>query len=97
MFDRMTIREASTGEPDWYDHGGEIQAAHLTAMLEEQEWRESDRRVGERPQPLEGEAIVCQWFVLCDRTATVAVDHPILGSVPACDRCAARAGQGVAT
>ena len=34
---------------------------------------------------------VCQWFALCDREATTTVAHPILGDVPACERCAERA------
>jgi hypothetical protein len=33
----------------------------------------------------------CEWFALCTNAATQLVSHPILGDVPACDRCAARA------
>jgi len=29
----------------------------------------------------------CQWFLLCDHPATGTMAHPILGSVPICDRC----------
>lgn len=29
----------------------------------------------------------CQWFALCTNPATDLVPHPILGSVPACERC----------
>jgi hypothetical protein len=38
--------------------------------------------------------MVCMWFALCTRPATVAVPHPILGSVPACESCAKRAESG---
>jgi hypothetical protein len=30
---------------------------------------------------------ICQWFLLCDRPATGTTPHPVLGSVPTCDRC----------
>lgn len=30
----------------------------------------------------------CAWFLLCDRAAVGTVAHPILGSVPCCQRCA---------
>jgi hypothetical protein len=30
---------------------------------------------------------MCRWFALCDRAATRAQDHPVLGSVPICERC----------
>lgn len=30
----------------------------------------------------------CQCFLLCNNKATTAIQHPILGSVPACQRCA---------
>jgi hypothetical protein len=33
--------------------------------------------------------LVCEWFALCERTATTAVPHPILGLVPTCARHAA--------
>lgn len=29
----------------------------------------------------------CEWFVLCENVATHLEPHPILGEVPACDRC----------
>lgn len=32
----------------------------------------------------------CQWFVLCDHPAVGTVNHPILGDVPICARCAKR-------
>jgi hypothetical protein len=32
----------------------------------------------------------CQWFALCDNPATGHMPHPILGSVPICDRCRAK-------
>jgi hypothetical protein len=34
--------------------------------------------------------MVCQWFALCTNNATTALPHPVLGSVPTCDHCAAR-------
>lgn len=34
-------------------------------------------------------ANVCAWFALCDRPAVTTVQHPILGAVPCCARCAA--------
>lgn len=33
----------------------------------------------------------CRWFLLCENEATTTVAHPVLGSVPCCGRCAARA------
>ncbi len=33
----------------------------------------------------------CQWFAGCDNAATGSAAHPILGNVPTCDRCHARA------
>lgn len=32
-------------------------------------------------------AQLCQWFAKCDRPATHLEPHPVLGPVPACDRC----------
>lgn len=32
----------------------------------------------------------CEWFALCDKPAAGNVAHPILGSVPTCQRCADR-------
>jgi hypothetical protein len=34
---------------------------------------------------------ICRWFLLCTNPATQHVAHPILSTVPACDRCAERA------
>lgn len=31
--------------------------------------------------------LICQWFARCDNYATHAEPHPMLGFVPACDRC----------
>lgn len=31
--------------------------------------------------------VVCEWFLLCENTATSMEPHPILGEVPICDRC----------
>lgn len=33
----------------------------------------------------------CRWFALCDRESTCFVDHPVLGPVPCCDKCALQA------
>ena len=33
----------------------------------------------------------CEWFLRCDNVADRLVDHPLLGGVPTCERCAARA------
>lgn len=30
---------------------------------------------------------ICGWFLLCDRPATHLEPHPMLGPIPACDRC----------
>lgn len=30
---------------------------------------------------------MCEWFLLCTRPATVFIEHPIVGPVPACSRC----------
>lgn len=35
----------------------------------------------------------CQWFALCANPATTSIQHPILGSVPTCSRCAAKAAE----
>lgn len=32
--------------------------------------------------------MTCRWFALCDRPAVVEIEHPLLGKVPACARCA---------
>lgn len=31
---------------------------------------------------------LCAWFALCTNVATETMDHPILGGVPTCQRCA---------
>lgn len=31
---------------------------------------------------------ICQWFLMCLNPAVGTVNHPILGDVPICDRCA---------
>lgn len=30
----------------------------------------------------------CQWYVMCDHEAIGVSEHPILGAVPICQRCA---------
>ena len=34
---------------------------------------------------------LCQWSALCNNIATTTIQHPILGAVPCCARCAERA------
>lgn len=34
------------------------------------------------------EVWTCQWFALCQNDATMIIEHPTLGGVPTCDRCA---------
>lgn len=33
-------------------------------------------------------APVCEWFAFCTRESSGVVEHPILGDVPTCERCA---------
>jgi hypothetical protein len=42
-----------------------------------------------RKKHTQGTGNRCRWFALCNRPATTAVPHPVLGMVPCCDRCAA--------
>jgi len=30
---------------------------------------------------------LCGWFLLCANKATDSLPHPVLGSVPVCERC----------
>jgi hypothetical protein len=30
----------------------------------------------------------CEWFALCENVTDKVADHPILGPIPCCDRCA---------
>jgi len=32
-------------------------------------------------------AATCEWFLRCGRPATRSTPHPVLGSVPTCERC----------
>lgn len=34
----------------------------------------------------------CEWFALCTNQTSTAAEHPVLGPVPVCVRCAAKAG-----
>lgn len=34
---------------------------------------------------------MCAWFLLCENEATTTRSHPILGEVPICPRCDAKA------
>lgn len=47
-----------------------------------------DLRRMEREEPTTN-AQLCEWFGICANQATQTLDHPTLGKVPACDRCAA--------
>lgn len=31
---------------------------------------------------------LCEWYAMCANVATLDVDHPILGPMPTCTRCA---------
>ncbi|GMA42418.1 hypothetical protein [Mobilicoccus caccae] len=42
-------------------------------------------------------AIKCQWFALCPNPPAGTIAHPILGEVPACQRCADRMGKRLDT
>lgn len=33
---------------------------------------------------------ICHWFAVCDRPSIGTVQHPMLGAVPTCQRCADR-------
>jgi hypothetical protein len=33
---------------------------------------------------------LCEWFALCTNQAAGVVEHPVLGQVPTCQRCAAK-------
>lgn len=41
---------------------------------------------------LELVTILCNWFALCPNPADGRVDHPVLGAVPTCKRCADKLG-----
>lgn len=36
--------------------------------------------------------LVCEWFARCMNSTLRATEHPILGTVPVCTRCAMRHG-----
>lgn len=38
---------------------------------------------------------ICGWFAKCTNPSNALVDHPVLGTVFICDRCAAKTGQQV--
>jgi hypothetical protein len=35
---------------------------------------------------------LCAWFALCDNETMTALDHPVLGPTPCCERCARQVG-----
>lgn len=39
---------------------------------------------------LEAGLLTCEWFALCENVATATEPHPILGSIPICERCKAK-------
>lgn len=36
--------------------------------------------------------MTCEWFLLCENPAQGVVNHPFLGDVPTCQRCAEKLG-----
>lgn len=32
--------------------------------------------------------VICAWFARCSSPTTTALEHPVLGPVPCCKRCA---------
>lgn len=36
--------------------------------------------------------VICGWFALCDHVADGYIEHPALGPVPTCRRCADKSG-----
>ena len=40
----------------------------------------------------DGRATACNYFALCSNEATGVVEHPVLGYVPTCRRCADTVG-----
>ena len=47
----------------------------------------------ERLRPYVAEPVLCRWFLMCTNEATTTQDHPVLGDVPICERCKARANE----
>lgn len=41
----------------------------------------------------EAPSTVCEWFVRCDNNTTTGLEHPVLGLVPCCTRCATTVGE----
>lgn len=39
------------------------------------------------------EPVMCEWFARCDRLTLSGIQHPVLGLVPCCPRCAERVGE----
>lgn len=67
-------------DEDWHGHQDQVVGLSIeTGLL--------------TPIPLLDSTQSCEWFARCDRTATRLVDHPVLGKVPACERCAERASE----
>ena len=47
-----------------------------------------EERAAEKSAEKFGKLVDCQWFARCDRFAVTTVQHPVLGDVPCCERCA---------
>jgi hypothetical protein len=41
---------------------------------------------------VKAEPIACRYFALCENEATLLVKNPVIGDVPACERCVKRVG-----
>jgi hypothetical protein len=66
------------------EHDDSPRARHIVTLDPARGWPESEAAFREL---LANESTGCRWFALCANRATGVVPHPVLGSVPVCDRC----------